>query len=118
MKFFVKSLLVAAGLAISASAADARPVLVTADLNVRTGPGTQYPSIGAIPGGSTAEVGRCFTGWCEIAWGRLRGYSSAAYLEGGGPYYAPPPPPPPVIYGPRRYYYGPYYRPYRYYRRW
>ena len=45
-------------------AAEARPVLVTADLNVRVGPGTEHPSVGVIRGGSTAEVGRCFSGWC------------------------------------------------------
>jgi uncharacterized protein YraI len=111
-------------LAAATAAAEARPVLVTADLNVRSGPGTQNPSIGVIPGGSTAEVGRCFDGWCEIAWRGLVGFSSRAYLDGFGPprVYAPPPP---IIYGPpRRYYYGPYgpyepyyrpYRPYRYY---
>lgn len=112
MKIVVKSLLIAAGLAISASAAEARPVLVTADLNVRVGPGTEHPSVGVIPGGSTAEVGRCRYGWCEIFWRGIQGYSSAAYLEGGGPprVYGPPPP---VVYGPRPYIYGPYYRPYR-----
>lgn len=111
-------------LAAATAAADARPVLVTADLNVRSGPGTENQSIGVIPGGSTAEVGRCFEGWCEIAWRGLVGFSSRAYLDGFGPprVYAPPPPPP-GFYGPRRYYDGPYgpyrpyyrYRPYRYY---
>ena len=101
----------------TAIAAEARPVLVTSDLNVRTGPGTQHPSVGVIRGGSTAEVGRCFDGWCEIAWGPLRGFSSQAYLDGGGPQYAPPPPP---YYAPRPYYrpyYNPY-RPWRYHRHW
>ena len=123
MKSIVKSSIAAAVIVLgTAIAAQARPVLVTADLNVRTGPGTQHPSIGVIRGGSTAEVGRCFDGWCEVAWGPLRGFSSQAYLDGGGPqYYNPPPPPPPVYYGPRPYY-NPYYRPYRpwrhYHRHW
>lgn len=126
MKSIVKSSFAAALIVLgAAAAAEARPVLVTADLNVRTGPGTEHPSVGVIPGGSTAEVGRCYTGWCEIAWGNLRGFSSQAYLDGHGPTYVPaPPPPPPVYYGPRPYYgpgyYGPYrpYRPWRYYRHW
>jgi uncharacterized protein YraI len=121
MKSIVKSTIAAAVMVFGLSAAaEARPVLVTADLNVRTGPGTEHPSVGVIRGGSTAEVGRCFEGWCEIAWGPLRGFSSQAYLDGGGPRYVAPPPPPPVYYGPRRYY-DPYYRPYRpyrYYRNW
>lgn len=124
MKSLVKRSLLAGVLAVAATvAAEARPVLVTADLNVRVGPGTEHPSVGVIRGGSTAEVGRCFSGWCEIFWNGLRGFSSQAYLDGDGPppaAYAPPPPPPPVYYGPRRYYgYGPYERPYyRPYRRW
>jgi uncharacterized protein YraI len=121
MKSIVKSSIAAAVIVLGASiAAEARPVLVTADLNVRSGPGTQHPSVGVIRGGSTAEVGRCFDGWCEIAWGPLRGFSSQAYLDGGGPapIYRPAPPPPPIYYGPRRYY-DPYYdRPYRWRRRW
>ena len=122
MKSIVKSSIAAAVIVLGMSAAaDARPVLVTADLNVRVGPGTEHPSVGVIRGGSTAEVGRCFQGWCEIAWGNLRGFSSQAYLDGFGPppapAYQPAPPPPPVYYGPRRYY-NPYYedRPWR--RRW
>ena len=126
MKSIVKSSIAATLMVLGASAAaEARPVLVTADLNVRTGPGTQNPSIGVIPGGSTAQGGRCYTGWCEVAWGNLRGFSSQAYLDGYGPapVYRPAPPPPPVYYGPRPYYgpsyYGPgYYGPYRPYRPW
>lgn len=121
MKSILKSSIAAAVIVLGASvAAQARPVLVTADLNVRTGPGTQYPSVGVISGGSTAEVGRCYTGWCEISWGPLRGFSSQAYLDGFGPppaAYAPPPPPP-VYYGPRRYYGPHYHRPWRHHRHW
>jgi len=97
MKSLVKRSLLAGVFAIAAvAAAEARPVLVTADLNVRVGPGTEHQSVGVIRGGSTAEVGRCFNGWCEIFWNGLRGFSSQAYLDGFGPpaVYAPPPPPP------------------------
>jgi uncharacterized protein YraI len=119
MKSLVKSSFAAALIVLGVSvAAEARPVLVTADLNVRVGPGTEHPSVGVIRGGSTAEVGRCFNGWCEIAWGGLRGFSSQAYLDGGGPTYVQPAPPPPVYYGPRPYYGPGYYNPYRPYRRW
>ncbi len=124
MKSIVKSSIAAAVIVLGASiAAEARPVLVTADLNVRTGPGTQYPSVGVIRGGSTADVGRCFSGWCEVVWGGLRGFSSQAYLDGYGPppaYVAPAPTyvaPPPVYYNPRPYYNPYYYNPYRPWRR-
>ncbi len=124
MKSIVKSSVAAVLVMLgAATVAEARPVLVTADLNVRTGPGTNHPSVGVIPGGVTARVGRCNGGWCFIAWRNLRGYSSQAYLDGYGP--APvyrPAPPPPVYYGPRPYYGPGYYRPYRpyrpYYRPW
>jgi len=121
MKSIVKSSIAAAVIVLgAASVAQARPVLVTADLNVRVGPGTQHPSVGVIRGGSTAEVGRCFEGWCEIAWGGLRGFSSQAYLDGFGPPPAPVyrPAPPPVYYGPRPYYQPYYDRPWRRHRRW
>ena len=121
MKSIVKSSIAAAVIVLGASlAAEARPVLVTADLNVRTGPGTQYPSVGVIRGGSNADVGRCFNGWCEVVWGGLRGFSSQAYLDGFGPPPAPTyvaPPPPPVYYQPRPYYNPYYYNPYRPWRR-
>ncbi len=121
MKSIVKSSIAAAMIVLGASlAAEARPVLVTADLNVRTGPGTQYPSVGVIRGGSNADVGRCFNGWCEVVWGGLRGFSSQAYLDGFGPPPAPTyvaPPPPPVYYQPRPYYNPYYYNPYRPWRR-
>jgi uncharacterized protein YraI len=123
----VRAFLVASALGLSATAALASPALVTSDLNLRSGPGTQYRSLGVVPGGSTVNVFECQRGWCAVsAFGR-NGFVNDNYLDFGGPMrgYGPPPPPsPPVVY--ERPVYGPpvympppppYYRPYhrRYY---
>jgi hypothetical protein len=54
-------------------------------LNVRTGPGTGYPLIIAIPAGvADVEVGRCRSAedgsrfpWCEVRWRGSRGWASS-----------------------------------------
>lgn len=98
-----KHLALAAGLLlVSASAALAAPALVTGDVNLRTGPGTNFGVITVLPGGATVNVLGCGGGWCRIAWRDGNGYASSSYLDlGGGPVYAAPPPayyaPPPVI---------------------
>ncbi len=115
-------LLAGAAVLVSAASAIASPALVTADLNLRAGPGVQHRSVGVVPGGSTVNVFECQQGWCAVsAFGR-NGFVKGDYLDFGEPmrgYRAPPPPPPPVAYGPPVYgppVYGPppppYYRPY------
>lgn len=111
-----RKLALAAGLLLTtAGAASAAPALVTGDLNLRSGPGTNFGVIAVLPGGATVNVVGCASGWCRIAWRSGYGYASSRYLDlGGGPGYvaAPPPPvyaaPPPVVtfgfgFGPRRY---------------
>jgi uncharacterized protein YraI len=114
----------------------AKSALVTANVNLRSGPGTDSEIITTIPGGSTVRITRCSGEWCAVTWNGLRGYAIARNLYAGGPrqarqYRAPPGyaedagdelgppvvygalgyyPPPPVVYGPG--YYGPgYYGP-------
>lgn len=114
----VPALLVAAAAMIGfTGAAAAYPALVTADLNMRRGPGTGYGVITTIPGGSTVDVGGCTGSWCEVDWRGVSGWASASYLDRAGPsavYVAPPP----VVYrAPAYTYYGsPYYGGPRYYR--
>ncbi len=100
----IKHLALAAGLLLtSAGAASAAPALVTGDLNLRTGPGTNFGVITVLPGGVTVNAVGCGGGWCRIAWRGGYGYASRSYLDfGGGPVYAAPPPriyvaPPPVV---------------------
>jgi len=113
-----------------------RTALVTADVNLRSGPGTNAPIIATIPGGSTVRITSCNGEWCAVNWNGRSGFAIARNLDTGGtrqvrrypgqPGYAEGPddgyeppvvyegpgyyPPPAVVYGPG--YYGPgYYGP-------
>lgn len=93
-----RHLALAAGiLLISAGAASAAPALVTGDLNLRSGPGTNFGVLAVLPGGATVNVVGCADGWCRIAWRGGYGYASSRYLDAGGTVYAAPPPP---VYAP------------------
>ena len=67
-------------LAAPASALDAQ---VSADLNMRMGPGTRYPVVETIPQGREVRVYNCVDGydWCDVRWGRDRGWVFADYLR-------------------------------------
>ncbi|PWL18120.1 ligand-binding protein SH3 [Falsochrobactrum shanghaiense] len=81
MKLYFKAAIVAVGL-FSAGAAQAANAIVTADLNVRTGPGTGYGVIGSIPNRAPLTVHGCSTGysWCQVSYGGLSGWASSRYL--------------------------------------
>ncbi|WP_428030509.1 SH3 domain-containing protein [Ancylobacter sp.] len=74
----MKTLALAASLLVGGVAA-ASAAVVTRDLNVRAGPGTNFRIIGALPGGSRVDVGGCQGNWCQVA----GGWVSASYLAGG-----------------------------------
>lgn len=75
---------VAAVVALSAQSAVAAPALATNNVNMRQGPGTNYPVIITIPGGSTVEVGGCQGTWCAVTWQGKSGYAVATSLDQGG----------------------------------
>ena len=56
---------------------------VTADLNMRAGPGTQYPVITTIPDGRDVNIYGCESGlnWCDVSWRGNRGWVYSDYLE-------------------------------------
>ena len=89
-------------MALSAPCAQAAPALATNNVNMRQGPGTNYPVITTIPGGSTVEVSGCQGEWCSVSWHGQSGYAIATSLDQGGG--APPPSgaqgPPPGSAGP------------------
>ncbi|MDR0252160.1 MAG: SH3 domain-containing protein [Brucellaceae bacterium] len=118
----------AALLLVFSYAAQAQVASISASVNLRQGPGTQYARIAALPRGAAVHINSCRGGWCEIrsSWGV--GWVSGRYLSQGynsAPSYAPAYNSQPQVYlglnfgsgfyddGP---YYGPYYRPY--YRHW
>lgn len=84
----------------------ASAAVVTTDLNLRSGPGTDYPIINAMPAGSQVRVFNCTGSWCRVGWQGERGWASSSYLSGGrgyaaGDYYAAPS----VVYGEPSYAY-------------
>ena len=79
----------AALMALSAQCAEAAPALATNNVNMRQGPGTNYPVIITIPGGSTVEVSGCQGEWCSVVWRGRPGYAIASSFDQGG---GPPPP--------------------------
>lgn len=87
LKRMLKAAVFAGGILLP-GAALAVPAMVTADLNVRSGPGTQHQRIATIPDGYRVDVDGCLRGynWCRVDWAGPSGWVSGnylAYLEGG-----------------------------------
>ncbi len=63
-------------------AAHAASATATADLNIRSGPGPQYASIGFIAAGDSAEVEGCLDAskWCRVSYNGVQGWSYSDYL--------------------------------------
>ena len=54
-------------------------------LNLRTGPGTQYPVITVMPNGATVTItGSLQNGYYPVRYGTTNGFAAAAYLRIGG----------------------------------
>jgi len=52
------------------------------ELNIRSGPSTNYQSVGKIPGGECGiRIRNCEDGWCRIRYDGVTGYSSEFYLR-------------------------------------
>ncbi|MFG1395699.1 SH3 domain-containing protein [Roseixanthobacter pseudopolyaromaticivorans] len=92
MKALIRILVTAFGLVAPASLAYADSATVLGDLNVRAGPGTNFPVIGSLVRGMNVQVMSCTPAWCSIGW-RGPAYVSAAYLgfDGPPPYIQPGP---------------------------
>ncbi|EKF41759.1 DUF1236 domain-containing protein [Nitratireductor indicus] len=63
------------------AAADVTAVAVT-DLNIRSGPGPQYPIVGAIGANQEAVIGGCQEGskWCVVSYNGVDGWAYSDYL--------------------------------------
>jgi uncharacterized protein YraI len=72
----------AAFFALAGVAAADQAVTSTTDLNVRAGPGPQYPVVGMIPGGGNATLDGCVKGskWCMVAFQGGSGWVFSDYL--------------------------------------
>jgi SH3-like domain-containing protein len=83
-------------LGASIHGAAAAPALATNNVNMRQGPGTNFPIIMTIPGGSNVDVGGCEAQWCSVSFGGQAGYAVATSFDmGGGPPGPGGPPPGP-----------------------
>jgi hypothetical protein len=58
--------------------------VVSAKVNLRSGPGTDSEILASIPPGSTIRVGECEGEWCEVTWNGQSGYAIARNLNLGG----------------------------------
>lgn len=54
----------------------------TTELNIRSGPGPQFPSVGFIPAGGSATVAGCLEAskWCQVTANGVTGWSYSDYL--------------------------------------
>lgn len=85
-------ILTASAVALAASLAGAAhaqtPVTATTDLNVRSGPGPQYPVVGVIGANQGATLDGCLEGskWCRVAFSGGDGWAFSDYLtaDAGG----------------------------------
>ena len=70
--------------ALSGAAFADTPVAATTDLNVRAGPGPQYPVIGVLGAGQSATLQGCIANskWCTIAETGGQGWVYSDYLTG------------------------------------
>ena len=57
-------------------------VQTTADLNLRTGPGTNYEVATTMPSGAEAMLEGCLSAgdWCRVTYGGVSGWASSSYL--------------------------------------
>lgn len=63
------------------SSADAQDTAI-GNVNMRTGPGVGYSTIGTIPRGAPLRILGCqHNGWCDVVYGYNRGWASGRYLQ-------------------------------------
>lgn len=78
--------------ALSQPASAATLAVATTPLNIRSGPGPEYPVIGAIPTNGQATILGCIDGslWCQITYNGGQGWAYAQYMTGTGIRELPP----------------------------
>ena len=64
----------------------ANAAISTTDLNMRSGPGTDYPVVGVIPANSQVAIEDCAAGtmWCMVDAGGVQGWADSGYLADNG----------------------------------
>ena len=77
MKLPIRLLVSATAVLFSVGIASAATLVADADVNLRSGPGTQYPVITVIPDGAAVDVRRCDDGWCRVHYGADAGWAKS-----------------------------------------
>jgi uncharacterized protein YraI len=69
------------GLLLAAPAL-AAPVYSSVDLNLRTGPGEEYPVLGVLKKNDEGDALGCVAdwSWCDVSFGGFHGWVAAEYL--------------------------------------
>lgn len=77
------SAVLAAGALAPAMAEAAVRGFATGDVNLRAGPGTNYPVVTTLEAGDRVTIFGCVRGysWCDVNWRGFRGWVSARYLD-------------------------------------
>jgi hypothetical protein len=84
MRIWKQTATAVGALLLSAGVAAAATAVAENDLNMRTGPGTEYSVVNVIPDGAPVNVRGCDAGWCQVAYAGTTGYASQNYLSLGG----------------------------------
>jgi uncharacterized protein YraI len=74
----------AAAVVVFLPAAQAAPGTVTSNVNVRSGPGTNYGVVDVARAGQQVDVQQCQGSWCYISKPGPDGWVSASYLRAAG----------------------------------
>ncbi|MCO6187768.1 SH3 domain-containing protein [Rhizobium sp. L1K21] len=63
--------------------AEAASAYATTDVNMRAGPGTNYPVLDVIPDNARVQIFGCMRqrSWCDVAYRGTRGWTSQNYLQ-------------------------------------
>lgn len=85
----MKRLLAAVGLALAATVPLALPAAaqsqgwVTTNVNLRSGPGVEYPPVLVVPAGAPVAVYGCLEGygWCDVSFNEARGFVSGNMIS-------------------------------------
>ena len=77
----IRASLAGIALLVSAGAAMAAPGFATGNVNVRSGPGTEYFKVGALRRGQGVDVEGCRGGWCYVQTSGPDGWVSVNYLS-------------------------------------
>lgn len=79
----VASLIASLTIMSPTGAAAATAAVSVTNVNMRAGPSTHYPAVITLPVSASLTVYGCTanTNWCDVSWGRDRGWVAANYIQ-------------------------------------